>query len=155
MTSIADMQWVLHHLPNTDTQVEVETSITGKHSVPLKAGWKKNDFSWRGSMWNAPPRFEAWAPVLSAEARTKLGLPETDTALEVRWINRNEPGGKQLYDDGLREKDVIIAIAGQPLSMTTKPFNMHIKLHYKVGDVLPLTVLRNGQREELKFRLVE
>lgn len=155
MTSIADMQWVLHHLPNTDTQVEVETSITGKHSVPLKAGWKKNDFSWRGSMWNASPRFEAWAPVLSTEARTKLGLPETDTALEVRWINRNEPGGKQLYDDGLREKDVIIAIVGKPLPMTTKQFNMHVKLHYKVGDVLPLTVLRNGQREELKIRLVE
>ena len=155
ITSIADMQWVLHHLPDTDTQVEVETSTTGKYAVTLKAGWKKYDFSWRGSMWNAPPRFEAWAPLLSDEARTKLGLPETDTALEVRWINGNEPGGKQLYDDGLREKDVIIAIAGQPLSMTTKQFNMHIKLHYKVGEVLPLTVLRNGQREELKIQLVE
>ena len=155
ITSIADMQWVLHHLANTDTQVEVETSTTGKHTVTLKAGWKKSDFSWRGSMWNAPPRFEAWAPLLSAEARTKLGLLEADTALEVRWINRNEPGGKQLYDDGLREKDVIVAIAGQPLHMTTNQFNMHIKLHYKVGEALPLTVLRNGQREELKVRLVE
>ena len=32
---------------------------------------------------------------------------------------------------------------------------MHIKLNYKVGDTLPLTILRNGQREELKIRLVE
>ena len=155
ITSIADMQWVLHQLPNTDTQFEVETSSSGKHTVTLKAGWKKHDFSWRGSMWNAPPRFEAWAPLLSAEARNKLGLPETDTALEVRWINRNGLGGRQLYDDGLRETDVIVAIARQPLRMTTKQFNMHLKLNYKVGDVVPLTVLRNGQREELKIHLVE
>ena len=61
----------------------------------------------------------------------------------------------RLSNDLIRETDIIVAIAGQPLSMTTKQFKMHIKLHYKVGEVLPLTVLRNGQREELKIRLVE
>jgi serine protease Do len=155
ITSIADMQWVLHNLPNTDTQVEVETSASGKHTVPLKSGWKRSDFSWRGSMWNAPPRFEVWAPGLSDEAREKLGLPEGDKALEVRWINRGEAGGRQAYEDGLREKDVIIALAGQPLSMDIREFQMHIKLNYKVGDLLPLTVLRDGKREEIKVRFVE
>ena len=61
----------------------------------------------------------------------------------------------RLSNDLIRETDVIVAIAGQPLCMTTKQFNMHIKLNYKVGEVLPLTVLRKGQREELKIRLVE
>lgn len=155
ITSIADMQWVLHHLPNTDTQVELETSQSGKHTVMLKAGWKKNDFSWRGSMWNMPPRFEAWAPNVNAETREKLGLPETDTALEIRWLNVGGKGGQQAYEDGLREKDVIIALAGQPIRMTTKQFNVHLKLNYKVGDVLPLTVMRGSERKELKIRLVE
>lgn len=155
ITSIADMQWVLHHLPNTDTGVDVETSVSGKHAIALSAGWKRYDFSWRGSMWNAPPRFEAWAPLLSPESRTKLGIPETDTALEVRWINRKGAGGQQAIDNGLREKDVIVAVAGQPLRMNTRQFNMHIKLNYKVGETLPLTVLRNGKREELKIHLVE
>ncbi len=154
ITSIADMQWVLHPLPNTETTVELETE-SGKHVVPLKAGWRKHDFSWRGSMWNAPPRFEAWAPELSADARTKLGLPEADAALEVRWINREGAGGQRAFDDGLREKDVIVAIAGEPFHFSTKQFNMHLKLNYKVGDTLPLTVLREGQREELRIRLVE
>ncbi len=154
MTSIADMQWVLHHLPGTDTQVEVETA-SGKQTVLLKSGWKRSDFSWRGSMWNAPPRFEAWAPVVNAETKAKLGLPEADTALEVRWINRGGAGGQQAYENGLREKDIIIALAGKPLRMNTRQFNAHIKLNYKVGDDLPLTILRDGQREELKIRLVE
>ena len=155
MTSIADMQWVLHHLPLGNAQVEIETTRPGKHTVALKSGWKKHDFSWRGSMWNAPPRFQVWTPVLSNEAREKLNLPATDTPLEVRWINKQGKGGQQAFNDGLREKDIIIAIAGQPARLDTKEFNMHIKLNYKVGDQLPLTILRNGERHELKIKLVE
>jgi len=155
ITSIADMQWVLHQLPNTDTQVELETTVTGKHTVPLKAGWKRTDFSWRGSLWNSPPRFAVWVPPVSDELRTKLGIPEADAALEVRWINRDTVGGRKAYDDGLREKDVIVALEGQPLHLNTRQFQMHLKLHYKVGDVLPITILRDGQRQDLKIHLVE
>lgn len=155
ITSIADMQWVLHHRPLGDAVVEVETSQTGKHLLKLKAGWKKYDFSWRGSMWNAPPRFEAWAPVLNADAKEKLGLPENETALEVRWINRGGKGGARAFEDGLREKDVIVALDGKPFQGDTRQFNMHIKLNYQVGDDLPLTILRNGERREVVIRLVE
>jgi serine protease Do len=155
IASIADMQWVLHHLPNGDTEVEVETSATGKHRVALKAGWKRSDFSWRGSMWNAPPRLQFWAPPVTAEALAKLDVPATDTPLEVRWINREGRAGREAYEAGLRERDVIIAVAGQPLRMDTKHLHMHVKLNYKVGDTLPLTVLRDGKREELRIPLVE
>lgn len=155
IASIADMQWVLHNLPNGDVQVEVETSKTGRHTVPLKAGWKANDFSWRGSMWNAPPRIQVWLPELNEETKVKHGLSRGDTALEARWINREGKGGQQAYSDGLREKDIVIALAGRPLPATTRQFHRHIKLNYKVGDVLPLTILRDGRREELKVKLVE
>jgi serine protease Do len=50
---------------------------------------------------------------------------------------------------------VVIALAGQPVQMDTKEFNQHIKLHYKLGDTLPLTVLRNGERKEIRIKLVE
>ncbi len=155
ITSIADMQWVLHHLPNTETHVDLETNKPTQHRIDLDPGWKRYDFSWRGSMWNAPPRFEAWAPVLSTEARKKLGLSDSVQALEVRWINPQSPGGQQTLKDGLRLKDVITALDGQPLQMNTRQFNAHIKLKYKVGDVLPLTILRDGQQVDLKIQLVE
>jgi hypothetical protein len=155
IASIADIQWVLHNLPNTDLQVDVETSATGKHSVPLKAGWKQTDFSWRGSMWNAPPRLEVWLPPVSAEQREKLAIPDETMALEVRWINREGKAGRQAFSDGLREKDVVVAAAGKSTRMDTRQLQQHIKLNYKVGDVLPLTVIRDGRREELKIRLVD
>jgi len=155
ITSIADMQWVLHNLPNIETRVEIETRRSGQHTVSLAAGWKRSDFSWRGSMWNAPPRLQVWLPELNAEALAKLKLPEGHRALEVRWINRDGAGGRQAYDDGLREKDVLVAVAGQPVNMTTRQFQMHVKLNYKVGDLLPVTVLRDGERKDLKIHLVE
>jgi serine protease Do len=31
MTSIADMQWVLHHLPSSETFVTIECSASGEH----------------------------------------------------------------------------------------------------------------------------
>ena len=155
ITSIADMQWVLHHQPNTPVSVEIETSRSGSHKVNLKQGWKKSDFSWRGSMWNTPPRFQVWTPVVNEESRNKLNLPEGVTALEVRWINRGGAGGEQAFADGLREKDIIVALEGKPLRMNTKQFNAYLKLNYKVGDQLPLTILRNEQQHEIKIRLVE
>src|SRR5262249_55713624 len=140
ITSIADMQWVLHNLPGSDTTVTVETSRTGSHELKLVKGWRKSDFSWRGSMWNAPPRLEVWLPELPSEQKAKFGLPESDSVLEARWINRQGKGGEQAFADGLREGDVVIALAGKPLrNMNSPQFSAHIKLHYKVGDTLPLT----------------
>ena len=42
----------------------METGRSGKHTVPLKAGWKQSDFSWRGSMWNTPPTFAIYVLML-------------------------------------------------------------------------------------------
>ncbi len=154
IASIADMQWVLHHLPGTDTQVEVETD-SGKHQLSLAAGWKKHDFSWRGSMWNAPPRFQVWTPPASDEVRRKLDVPESDSALEVRWINKEGIGGRQAFEAGLRQGDVIVAMEGKPFHLTTKQFNSHLKLNYKVGDTLPLTVVRDGKRIDISIPLAE
>ena len=155
ITSIADMQWVLHQLPFNDATVTVECNKTGKHELTLAPGWKKYDFSWRGSMWNAPPRLQVWLPEVTGDSLTKLQLPQTDSALEVRWINQGGKGGQQAYADGLREKDIVIACAGEPIRMNSRQFNAHLRLHYHVGDELPLTILRGGKKMELKIRLVE
>ena len=155
IVSIADMQWVLHHLPNTATKVVVETRDSRKCTVSMEPGWKRYDFSWRASMWNAAPRLQVWTPPLSAESKAKLGLPESESAFEMRWINRESAGGRRAFDDGLREKDIVIAIAGKPFEGNSNQFHAHIKLNYKIGDDLPLTVLRDGRRETVKIRLVE
>ena len=94
-------------------------------------------------------------PGMTGEALTNLGLPQGDGDLETRWMNKESEGGRQALRDGLREKDVVIGVNGQQVRMNSRQFNAYLKLNYKVGDELPLTILRQGQRLELKLRLVE
>lgn len=155
IASIADLQWVLHHLPGAEAQVEIETVPSGAYTLALGNGWRKTDISWRGSLWNAPPRFGVWAPRLPPDKQTALKLPENVTPLEVRWIDLNGASGRSAHESGLREKDVIIEIAGRPVSMNPQELNVHLKLNYEVGQFLPLTILRDGQRKALRIPLVE
>jgi S1-C subfamily serine protease len=96
-----------------------------------------------------------WLPELTAEQTAKLGLPSGDAALEVRWINPEGPGGRQAKTDGLREKDIVVGLDGKPIRMDSRQFNANLKLHYRVGERLPLTILRDGRRIELSLLLVE
>jgi S1-C subfamily serine protease len=149
------MQWVLHHLPNTDTVLDVVGSRTGRHTLALEAGWKRWDVSWRGSLHTVRPRLRVWMPPLDDAKRRTLGLPQQGLPLEVRWINRGEPGGRSAYEAGLREGDVVVALAGEPMNMTPQQLNLHIKLNYKIGDEVPLTVLRDGSKRQVRIKLVE
>ena len=156
VTSIADMQWALHHRPNTETEVKVTASKTGVHTLKLDAGWKESDISWRGSIWSVEPKLRVWAPELTAAERRDRGLPAEKTALLVKWINVGTPAGKSAREAGLQEGDVIVGLAGKPLGdWTTAQFNVHIKLNYKVGDMLPVTVRRGNRTQDIKIKRVE
>ena len=84
-----------------------------------------------------------------------MGLEKDVNGLEVRWINGGKPGGQAAKRSGLKQKDIVVALDGKPLKMDHSQFNMHVKLNYKVGDTLPLTVLRNGKKIDLQIQLVE
>jgi S1-C subfamily serine protease len=48
-----------------------------------------------------------------------------------------------------------VAVDGNPLPETSQQFSLYVKLNFKPGDDLPLTVWRNGKRVELKIPLFE
>ena len=94
-------------------------------------------------------------PPLKDKGRRDHGIPDGESALEVKWINGKTPGGRAARSAGLRYGDIVVALAGKPFNMPTKEFNLYIKLNYKVGQELPLTVLRDGKRRDIKIKLVE
>ena len=75
--------------------------------------------------------------------------------LEVRWINTGRPEGRNAKRSGLQKGDIIIGMEGNPLRMSSEHFNMHVKLNYKVGDKLPLTLLRKGKRIHFDWPLTD
>ena len=167
ITSIADIQWVLHNLPGESALVSItttslETSKSGtKVWVPstvgfrTKPGWKKTDISWRGSIYSLSPVFPVHAPPLPEDKRNKFSMKEGDPALEVRWINLDRPGGKQAFQAGLREGDVILKVNGKTVPPIPQKFQTYIKLNHKVGDTLTLDILRKGKAQQITVELVE
>jgi len=154
IVSIADIQWVLHNLANGREVVRVAVAGSSRaRALTTTPGWKKTDISWRGSIWGIPPRLRVWTPEVKGAALKRLNLPPGSSALLVKWINTNSPEGRAARQAGLRQGDHIVAIEGKPVRMTPKQFNLHVKLNYKPGDKLPVTLLRNGQRVEFKWPL--
>lgn len=156
ISSIADIQWVLHKLPNQPTQIAFETQTGSKHTISVAKGWKKYDVSWRGSMWSVSPMLRVWTPELEPKRLRALKIEKPRTAFLVRWINTGSKGGKSAFASGLRHGDILIEYEGKPIEkMTPQQFNAYIKLNYKVGQKLPVTVLRKGKRIKIDIQLAE
>ena len=156
ITSIADLQWVLHHLPNESNQ-KIEFAFEDGASVALTTmeSWKENDISWRGSLWTVSPILRMWAPPLTEAQKNERNIKTKNCALLVKFINRGKPGGKAAYEAGLREGDVIVALDSKPLPEDNQHFNMQIKLNYKIGETIELDILRKGKPKTLRIPLVE
>jgi hypothetical protein len=158
LTSIADLQWVLHNLPNTQASVTLKATC-GERAIEkklaMRAGWKKTDISWRGSLWSIKPVLATWCAPMKEKQVKLLRLAKGVKPLEVRWINTGRPEGRNAKRAGLRQGDIIIGMEGKPLRMRSEHFNMHVKLNYKVGDKLPLTLLRKGKRIHFDWPLTD
>ena len=158
LTSIADLQWVLHNLPNTKADVTLKATRVNRaieKKLAMNAGWKKTDISWRGSLWSIKPVLGTWCAPIKESRVKSLRLGKRVKPLEVRWINTGRPEGRNAKRAGLRKGDIIIGLEGQPLRMSSQHFNMHVKLNYNVGDKLPLTLLRNGKRIRFDWPLTD
>jgi S1-C subfamily serine protease len=96
-----------------------------------------------------------WMPRPNEEERRKRGLDDDAEVLLVKWINRGQPGGRAAYAAGLREGDVVLEVDGETVPPTPQRLQLDLRLRYKVGDEVPLTVLRDGARKVVKVPLVE
>ena len=83
-------------------------------------------------------------------------MPDGQPAVVARWINTNEEAGRIAKKAGLQTGDLIIKIDGQPVPKGGgAKFSTYVKLNYKPGQTLPLTILRNGRRVKIELPLVK
>lgn len=114
IVSIADMQWVLHNLPNEKTQVDVEFTRDEKTqllTIRLPEGWKaQENISWRASTW-ALRRIGLGGMSLkptSKEERDALGIPDNKMAIRVQHVGAYEPHNIAMKA-GVIKDDVIVS----------------------------------------------
>lgn len=157
VASIADLQWVLHHKPGTPTflNLTLGRGDSGrKVSLRLPAKWKKTDFSWRGSMWSLDPKLGCWAVQLKPEEVAKRKINTRGNAFFIKWINDKLPAGRELLNAGIKQNDVLVGYGGKPITTDMRGLNADLRVNYKVGQRLPLTLIRGGKRIEARVLLV-
>lgn len=158
LTSIADVQWVLHTAPEKG-QLPVEVARNGEKivlSLPLTPGWRRSgDVSWRDTNW--PTRFRILGFKASTATNADLRrnqLPATASALVIDQLApgylRERNVGPQ--KNGIRPKDVITAIDGKSEWVASESMlHAYLMQNTRPGTEITLTLLRNGQRRQVTF----
>jgi hypothetical protein len=152
IASIADVQYALHQAPKKGDAAIMWRSggVEKKRALNLAEGWRKTDVSWRWSLKSLAPNPSLVGDDLGADERKALGLnPEQ---LAYRHMTFLTPPARYA---GLQANDVIVGVDDQPLAMTARQFETHIRLHYRPGQEITLNVLRGRERMKVKLKLPE
>jgi hypothetical protein len=151
--SIADLQWVLHNAAESGTlPAEI---IRGGESIPIRLtlakGWRRSDtISWRATSWELRRMVTGGLVLeeLSDADRRKLDLPDSTLALRITHVGQYgaHAAGKQA---GFKQGDVFVAVDGRNERLTESGLLARLINAKRIGDKVPVTVLRGGERVNL------
>lgn len=160
LVSMADVQWVLHHVPAEGGTVKAELLRDGKKADlawALPAGWRRLDnISWRSSAWSFR-RMATGGMLLeeaTAEEREKAGAPASGMALRAKFVGQFGPHAAA-KNAGFQVGDVIVAFDGKTdLARETDLF-AHALTARKAGEKVPVKVARGGKMVEMQLPMQE
>lgn len=156
LLSVADMQWVFNGVPATGGKVTGIIERKGKTlatEIVLENGWRqKEDISWRVSTWGL--RRMALGGMflenMTADELKSAGLTSGAMALRARHVGQYGPHAAA-KNAGFQKGDILISVDGRrnfPSETELIRFALNEK---KIGDRVPVTILRNAKELELKL----
>jgi S1-C subfamily serine protease len=151
--SIADVQWVLHHAPDSGV-LTGRVRRAGRDadvSLTLGPGWRRQgDISWRVSSW-ALRRIALGGLSLeeaTPEERRRARVTDEQLALRVKGVGQYGPHAAA-RDAGFQKDDVIVAFDGRRERMSEGQLFEYVLNNRRAGDKAPVVVVRGTQRREL------
>jgi hypothetical protein len=148
VSTFADIQYVLHHLPRERKELKLTTN-QGSRKITLPPHWRVTDLNRRSIGHKMDPFPGFWGKPLSSEEKKALRLPPESFATRATKFWVNTPGKKA----GMREGDVVTAVDGvtsSPLAVNAQVF---IRLNYEAGDEVTVTYRRGRKAGTAKYRL--
>ena len=146
LISVADFQWVLHHLPDAGGDVPLKVrraGAAGDLTLKLDAGWrKKAAFNWRTSTWDM--RRMALGGLVLKPKRSGDGLYVD----YVGWWGAHNAAKKA----GVLKNDEIVEFAGIANPKTEEELIDHVLKTTKKGDRVSLKVRRGGREIGMSFQ---
>jgi len=148
-----DVRWALHRAPDEGPlQFTIERPVEGGNpeirglALNPDKNWRTTELSWRKSIRSVPFQAGMIAYGRGPEERAKAGLPPDTMAIRVVSI-RGDGLAKNL---GLQKEDLIIEVAGRNAERTFEELKSDLLRLYVPGNTVEMTVLRNGERLQLK-----
>ncbi len=156
LLSLADVQWVLHHVNPKGGEVPVTVNRNGRSltlNLSLKNDWRMNDdISWRVSSWGLR-RMSTGGMVLETlpeKDRTRLNIAKDAMALRVKGLGRYGPHATARRV-GFREGDILTEFNGRTDLTSDSLLLAYGVTNLKPGNQVPVTFLRNGKKQTLKL----
>jgi hypothetical protein len=151
LLSIADVQWVLHRANGNGASLMAEVRRNGRNeqlTFELPRGWRqRDDISWRASSWGL--RRMALGGMLlgnlTAEERTKAGLPEGSMALRVKHVGQYGPHAAA-HQAGVRKDDMVLSFDGKSDFARETDVLAYALTQHKAGDRVKVTLLREWKK---------
>ncbi len=151
--SLADIQFVLHHLADT-ADVEVTLKRAGRSlskTLRLDRDWRRNDFTWRVSLSDFASSPGYYLRMLRAREKSRLDLDEEELALEVEGLFT--PVARA---SGLEKGDIIVGVDGRKAKLSAPKFHAYLRVQHSTPTTIArMTVLRNRERREIEVRFFE
>ncbi len=111
-------------------------------------GWRQTNLTWRPSMLDILPSVPFVGDDLTAEEKTRLGMPAGRAAF--RQGDRVHP---TLADVGLRAGDVVVGFDRVAVDGSMDELLGYVRRNYLVGETLTVDVLRDGKPVSLRWVL--
>ncbi len=160
--TFGDFQRALHAIPDGGGTLElsfIRGDQTMRARLSLKRRWKVADpatYAWRAMKWNRWPKPGFGGKPLTVAEKQTLGLKTEGLAFRVRYIvtwGRYSKTGQRAAAAGIRRGDIVYAVDGENDFADMSHYHSWFRLKRKVGDVVTYSVLRKGQRRQVKLRL--
>ncbi len=161
--SEGDLQWVLENTSDRGASVPVTYDRGGETDravLKLAKGWREGDAKdlWRSSMWRLSPKPGFGGPPLKPAEKEKLGIDVESFAFRVNYIvtwGANSYTGRNAEKAGIRKNDIIVSVAGKSDFESMHHFHAWFRLTRKIGEKVPIEILRNGKAKTLTLKTVE
>ncbi|MBX3444665.1 MAG: PDZ domain-containing protein [Planctomyces sp.] len=160
LVSIADLQWVLHRAAPEGAELKAVVERGGQSTtltLALPEGWRRQgDLAWRASSWTLRRMTTGglYLEALSDEERKSRRIPAGSMALLVKHAGEYGPHAAAL-NAGARKGDVLVAFDGKSNLMTESDLLAYGVTARRPGDQVPVTLLREGRRINIRIPMQE
>ncbi len=159
LLSMADVQWVLHHVPATGGEVPMLIERAGKSisaTLKLGKGWRReDDTSWRVAAWEMRRIATGGMRLVPTdEAQRKQHGVQTGMALEVAHVGMYGPHAAA-KNAGFQVGDIIVEFDGHTDFAKESDLFTYVNDHRRIGDQVSVRLIRDGQSKVLKLPIQE